>query len=319
MSSTRYVRSMLFVPGSRPDRMEKAAQSAADAVCLDLEDSVAPEEKAAGRANVIGALQRLDFGARVRIVRVNALDTPHTYRDVMEIAEAVGDRLDLFMLPKAESAGDVAFVDTLLSQIEVSRGFTRRIGIEAQIETARGFLYAREIAAASSRLDALIFGPGDYAASMHMPATGIGEFDEWDEAYPGHRWHAAMHTVVAAGRANGLRCMDGPYAGFKDTAGLERSSRIARSLGFDGKQCIHPTQLAIVNGVFGPSDGDVARAEAVLKAYEDAVAAGRGVATHEGRMIDAASLRMARALLDHRGSEAGRLTPAPTPQRGDRL
>jgi malyl-CoA/(S)-citramalyl-CoA lyase len=301
MASARYVRSMLFVPGSRPDRIEKAARSAADAVCLDLEDSVAPDEKAAGRANVIRALQQVDFGGRVRIVRVNALDTPHTYRDIVEVAEAAGDRLDLFMLPKAESAGDLAFVDTLLSQIEASRALPTRIALEAQIETARGFLYAREIAAASSRLDALIFGPGDYAASMHMPATAIGEFDAWDEAYPGHRWHAAMHTVVAAARANGLRCMDGPYAGFKDPAGLERASRIARALGFDGKQCIHPAQLPVVNAAFGPSDEEVARAEAVVKAYEDAVAAGQGAATHEGRMIDAASLRMARAMLERGG------------------
>ena len=296
----RFIRSMLFVPGSRPDRIEKAAQSGADAVCLDLEDSVVPEEKASARANVVRALQQLDFGSRVRIVRVNALDTPHTYRDIVEVAEAAGDRLDLLMVPKVDSAGDLAFVDTLLSQIEAGRGLSTRTGLEAQIETARGFLYAREIAAASSRLDALIFGPGDYAASLHMPATGIGELDASDEAYPGHRWHAVMHTVVAAARANGLRCMDGPYAAFKDAAGLERAGRIARALGFDGKQCIHPAQIPVVNGVFGPSDEEVARAEAVVRAYEDAVATGQGAATHEGRMIDAASLRMARAILTHR-------------------
>jgi citrate lyase subunit beta/citryl-CoA lyase len=291
---------MLFVPASRPERIEKAAQSGADAVCLDLEDSVATEEKAAARTNVVRALQQLDFGPRVRIVRINALDTPFTYRDLVDVVEGAGDHLDLVMLPKAESAGDLAFVDTLLSQIEASRGLSTRIGIEAQIETARGFLYAREIAAATSRLEALIFGPGDYAASMHMPATGIGEFDSWDEIYPGHRWHAVMHTVVAAARANNVRCMDGPYGAFKDAEGLERASRIARSLGFDGKQCIHPAQLAVVNSVFGPSAEEVTRAEAVVTAYEAAVAAGQGAASHDGRMIDAASLRMARAILDHR-------------------
>ena len=300
----RYVRSMLFVPGSRPDRMEKAARSAADAVCLDLEDSVTTEEKAAARANIVRVLQHVDFGPRVRIVRVNALDTPHTYRDIVEVAEAAGDRLDLMMVPKVESPGDLGFVDTLLSQIEASRRLTTRIGIEAQIETARGFLYAREIANATPRLDALILGPGDYSASMHMPATGIGEFDSWDELYPGHRWHAVMHTVVAAARAHGLRCLDGPFSAFKDAAGLERASRIARAMGFDGKQCIHPAQLEIVNAVFGPSDEEVARAEAVVKAYEDTVASGRGVATHDGRMIDAASLRMARSILSHRRQPA---------------
>jgi citrate lyase subunit beta/citryl-CoA lyase len=309
---------MLFVPALRPERIEKASQSAADAVCVDLEDSVPDEEKDTGRKHVVRALQQLDFGERIRIVRINALDTRHTYRDLVDVVEAAGDRLDLVMLPKAESPGDVSFVDTLLSQIERTRGFRTRIGIEAQIETARGFLYAREIAGASPRLDALIFGPGDYAASMHMPATGIGEFDAWDELYPGHRWHAAMHTVVAAARASGLRCMDGPYAAFKDVAGLERASKIARAMGFDGKQCIHPTQLPVVNAVFGPSDEEVSKAEAVLKAYEDAVASGQGAVTHDGRMIDAASIRMARSILDHRRSESGpgRLKPAPTSADG---
>ena len=294
------IRSMLFVPASRPAMIEKAAASAADAVCLDLEDSVAPEEKAAGRGNVIRALQQIDFGARVRIVRVNALDTPHTYRDLVDVVEAAGDRLDLVMVPKVESPRDLHVVDALLTQIEASRGFTARIGLEAQIETASGFLYAREIASATSRLAALIFGPGDYAASLHMPASGIGEFDAHDEIYPGHRWHAVMHTIVAAARANGLRCMDGPFSAYKDSAGLERACRIARALGFDGKQCIHPAQVPVANSVFGPSDEEVARAEAVVQAYDAAVAAGQGAATHDGRMIDAASLRMARGILGHR-------------------
>ena len=155
------------------------------------------------------------------------------------------------------------FVDTLLTQIEAHRGFARRIGIEAQIETAAGFLYAREIARASPRLEALIFGPGDYSASMQMPSSSIGEFDAHDEAYPGHRWHAVMHTIVAAARANGLRAMDGPYAAFQDAEGFARSCRIARSLGFDGKQCIHPAQLAAANAVFGPAAEEVAHASRV--------------------------------------------------------
>jgi citrate lyase beta subunit len=295
-----FIRSMLFAPATKPAMFDKAAASAADAVCLDLEDSVAPEEKATARANVVAALERLDFGPRLRIVRVNGLDTPFAYRDLVDVAEAVGDRLDVFMLPKVEAPRDIHFLDTLLTQIEAARGFSRRIGIEAQIETASGFLYAREIASASTRLAALIFGPGDFAASMHMPAGGIGEFDAHDETYPGHRWHAVMHTVVAAARANKLRCMDGPFAAFKDTAGLERACRISRAMGFDGKQCIHPTQLPVVNAIFGPSEDEVARAEAVVAAYDAAVAAGQGAATHDGRMIDAASLRMARALLEHR-------------------
>lgn len=299
----RLERSMLFVPGSRRAMIEKAAASAADAVCLDLEDSVAVDDKPSSRAIVVGALRELDFGHRLRLLRINGLDTPFAYRDVIEVVEAAGDRLDLVMLPKAGSDRDVAFVDTLLTQIESNCGFSRRIGIEAQIETAEGFLAVREIGRASSRLEALIFGPGDYSASMQMPSASIGEADEHDAIYPGHRWHAVMHAIVAAARVNGLRCIDGPYAGFKDAAGFERSARIARSMGFDGKQCIHPAQLAAVNSIFMPSAEEVARAERVVQAYELAVAERRGAASLDGKMIDAANIRMARVVL-----EKGRLT-----------
>jgi citrate lyase subunit beta/citryl-CoA lyase len=258
------------------------------------------EEKPAARANVIQALQQIDFGQRVRMMRINGLDTPFAYRDLIEVVEAAGDRLDLVMVPKVTSASDLHFVDTLLSQIEGHGRLSRRIGIEAQIENARGFLYAREIASASPRLDALIFGPGDYAASMQMPSSGVGEFDEHDKVYPGHRWHAVMHTIVASARANGIRCMDGPYASFKDTAGFERSCRIARAMGFDGKQCIHPGQLATANAVFAPSDDEVAKAAAIVQAYDAAAAGGQGAAAHGAQMIDMASIRMARTVLERK-------------------
>ncbi len=297
---------MLFVPGNRPAMVAKAAASDADAVCLDLEDSVVPGEKAASRSHVVRALQEIDFGRRARMVRINALDTPYAYRDLVEIVEDAGDRVDLIMLPKAGSAGDVAFVDRLLTQIEAARGLTRAIGIEAQIETAAGFVHLREIAAASPRLEGLIFGAGDFSASMRMPSSSIGEFDEHDDLYPGHRWHAVMLSIVAAARVNGLRCSDGPYAGYRDTAGLERAARIAHALGFDGKQCIHPAQIPVVNGVFSPLDDEVAKAQALVQAYDAAVAAGNGAVAYDGRMIDAASLRMARALLDrHRLIQSG--------------
>jgi citrate lyase beta subunit len=293
----RLIRSMLFVPGSRLSMIPKAAASAADAVCLDLEDSVLAGEKASSRVNVIRALQEVDFGRRVRMVRINALDSEFADRDLMEVLEAAGDRVDVIMLPKAGSAADIEYVERVLTQIEEARGLARTIGIEAQIESAAGFLYVREIASAATRLEGLIFGPGDFAASMQMPASSIGELDEHDALYPGHRYHAVMLTIVAAARANGLRCMDGPYAGYKDTAGLSRACQIARALGFDGKQCIHPAQLATVNAAFSPSADEVARASALVKAYEAAVADGRGAATHDGRMIDAASLRMAQVIL----------------------
>ncbi len=293
----RLTRSMLFVPASRPDMIEKATRSVADAICLDLEDAVAPDSKAAARAHVIHALQTLDFGGRVRMVRINALDTGFAYRDVIEVVEAAGAHLDLLMLPKVQAAQDVRFLDTLLTQIEIAVGIAQRIGIEAQIETASGFLWAREIAQSSARLEALIFGPGDYAASMQMPLTNIGALDEHDALYPGHRWHAVMHTIVAAARANGLRCMDGPFADFRDEAGLATVARMARVMGFDGKQCIHPAQLATTNEIFAPADAEVARARSVVAAYEAAMATGRGAISLDGKMIDAANLRLAQAVL----------------------
>lgn len=293
----RLMRSMLFVPASRPAMIAKAAASAADAVCLDLEDSVLPDEKVASRGNVVRALRELDFGNRVRMVRINSLDGEYADRDLMEVLEGAADRVDLVMIPKVGSAADVAFVDNVLARIEKARGLTQRIGLEAQIESAAGFLYVREIASASPRLEGLIFGPGDFAASMQMPATAIGELDAHDAAYPGHRYHAVMLTIVAAARANGLRCMDGPYAGYTDTAGLVRACQIAVALGFDGKQCIHPGQLATVNAAFSPSEEEVARASALVTAYESAIAEGRGAASYQGRMIDAASLRMAQVIL----------------------
>lgn len=291
------MRSMLFVPASRPAMIAKAAASAADAVCLDLEDSVLPDEKVPSRANVVRALRELDFGPRVRMMRINSLDSEYADRDLMDVLESAADLVDVVMIPKVGSAADVAFVDDVLARIEDARGLTQRIGVEAQIESAAGFLYVREIASASSRLEGLVFGPGDFAASMQMPATAIGELDAHDAAYPGHRYHAVMLTIVAAARANGLRCMDGPYAGYTDTAGLVRACQIAVALGFDGKQCIHPGQLATVNAAFSPTEEEVARASALVTAYESAIAEGRGAASYQGRMIDAASLRMAQVIL----------------------
>lgn len=293
----RLSRSMLFVPATRPDMIEKASKSEADMVCIDLEDSVPPDQKEASRGNVIQALQGLDFGMRVRMVRINALDTPFAYHDVIDIVEGVGDKIDLLMLPKASAAGDVSFLDTLLTQIESHLSLPKTIGIEAQIETARGFVNLKEIGESSPRLETLVFGPGDYAASMHMPLANIGETDVHDDLYPGHRWHAVIHSIVAAARANGLRCMDGPYADFKDRSGFEKACRIALAMGFDGKQCIHPAQLEIANSIFSPSDEQIKRAQEVIAAYEKAVEDGQGVISLDGKMIDRVNLRMAEAIL----------------------
>jgi citrate lyase subunit beta/citryl-CoA lyase len=293
----RLERSMLYVPASRWNMIEKAAASEADAVCIDLEDAVAADEKPASRANVVRAFRELDFGRKIKAFRINGIDTPFGYRDLIEVVEEIGDRLDVVMMPKAHLPQDVRFVCMLLTQIESAKGFDRQIGLEVQIESAKGFMWLREISEASPRLQALIFGPGDYSATMQMPVANIGELDENDRLYPGHRWHAVMHGVVAAARAQGLRAIDGPFAGYRDTAGLEKSARIARVMGFDGKQCIHPSQIAVVNEMFSPSVEEVSRARAVVEAYDEAAKAGRGAVGKDGKMIDYANVRMARALL----------------------
>jgi citrate lyase subunit beta/citryl-CoA lyase len=289
---------MLFVPATRWNMLEKASASPADAICLDLEDSVAPAEKPTARANAIRAMRELDYGQRTRILRINAIETAYAYRDLIEVVEAAGATLDLIMLPKTENPSHIQFVDTLLTQIEQAHGFTPgRIGIEAQIETARGCLHVAAIAAASPRLEALIYGPGDFAASARMPLATIGEADQHDALYPGHRWHYVMQSIVIAARAHGLRCMDGPYAAFRDTEGLERACQIARALGFDGKQCIHPAQLEIVNRTFAPSPAEIAWAEQVVAAYQEALLRGDGAIRIGDRMIDMASLRMAQTII----------------------
>jgi citrate lyase beta subunit len=311
-TADRLIRSLLFVPASKPALAGKAARSAADAVCLDLEDGVAPAEKDAARTTAVDLLRSVEFGPRVRIVRINGADTPFAYRDLVELVEGAGAQIDLVMLPKVESAFDVAFADRLLTQIEARTGLSRRIGLEAQIESAAGFLNAGAIAAASSRLEALVFGAGDYAASMGMPSIGIGVRDAHDEAYPGHRWHAVMHAIVAAARAHGLRCLDGPHAAYGDLDGLRAACRLARTLGFDGKQCIHPAQLDPVNQAFSPTTDEVAWAEAVVAACDRAEQGGQGAAAHEGRMIDAATRRMAQGvLLRHERVRVRHLIPDP--------
>jgi citrate lyase beta subunit len=294
----RAPRSYLITPAANPAMIAKAAQSAADAICIDLEDAVAPGEKEASRANVVRALRELDFGPRLRLFRMNGLDTPFAYRDLIEVVEAAGDQLDLVIVPKVNRAEDVYFVDLLLTQIEQRQGFAPgRIKIEAQIETALGCVHVEAIAAASPRLDALIFGMGDYAASLRMPLDAIGEPDENDQLYPGHRWHHVMSRIVTAARAFDRRAIDGPFATFRDLEGFRKAADVARVLGFDGKWCIHPGQIAEANRAFSPPAAQVTWARTVLDEYARATAEGRGAITVEGRMVDAASLRMAQTIM----------------------
>jgi citrate lyase beta subunit len=292
-------RSVLAVPASNLGMAEKALASAADAVFLDLEDAVAPDEKAEARGKIIHVLEEFDWRNRPTLFRANALDTPYFYRDVIEVVEGAGERLGALMIPKVGSPEDLHVVATLLYQIELSAGLKPGgIKIEAQIENAEGLVNVDAITRATGRLTALHFGPGDYAASLRMPQRSIGTMDEWDEAYPGHRLHYAMHRIVVAARAAGLRVVDGPVADHRDEGGLRQGCLLARSLGFDGKWCIHPAQVETVNEVFAPTEGEIDWARKVVAAYEEASAAGRGAISVEGQMLDAASIRMARNTLD---------------------
>ena len=278
--------------------VEKALASDADAVFLDLEDAVAPDNKAAAREDVVHALKNLDWRGRPRLYRANALDTPYFYRDLIEVVEEAGDVLDAVMVPKVNRPEDLHAVSTLLSQLEMATDLEPgKIKLEAQIESAEGLTNADAIARATPRLEALHFGPGDFAASLRMPQTSIGVIDEWDEAYPGHRFHYAMQRIVVAASAAGLRVLDGPVADYGDEEGLRRSCLIARSLGFDGKWCIHPAQISVVNEVFSPTEKEVEWAERVMAAYEEANAAGSGSVSVDGQMVDAASIKLARNTL----------------------
>lgn len=296
--SERLERSVLLVPASNWGMIQKTAAARADAVCIDLEDAVAPEEKEASRANVARAYRELDFGNKLRMFRMNGLDTHFAYRDLVEIVEAAGDRIDLIVIPKVNRPEDVNVVETLLGQIESYKKFSRPIGIEALIETALGCVNIREIAACSERLEGFVYGPGDYAASVRMPMESIGELDENDRIYPGHRWHHVMHSIVSAARAYNKRAIDGPFAGIKNAEGLLQACKIGRAMGFDGKWCIHPGQIETVNQTFVPSQKEIDWARTVLDEYEAALREGRGAISVKGKMIDVASLRMCRALVE---------------------
>lgn len=296
--SERLERSVLLVPASNWGMIQKTAAARADAVCIDLEDAVAPDEKEASRANVARAYRELDFGNKLRMFRMNGLDTHFAYRDLVEIVEVAGDRIDLVVVPKVNRPEDIYVVETLLGQIESYKSYSRPIGIEALIETALGCLNIREIAACSERLEGFVYGPGDYAASVRMPMESIGELDENDRVYPGHRWHHIMHSIVSAAKAYNKRAVDGPFAGIKNPEGLMQACKIGRAMGFDGKWCIHPSQIETVNQTFVPSEKEIDWARMVLDEYEAALREGRGAISVKGKMIDVASLRMCRTIVE---------------------
>jgi citrate lyase subunit beta/citryl-CoA lyase len=282
------------VPGSSERFLAKAAGLDADEVFLDLEDAVAANEKDNARELVISALLEQEFAAPTVVVRVNGTDTPHYYKDLVAVVERAGERLDAIMLPKVRTPGDVEMTAKLLTQIELACGYeVGRIGIEAQIEDATGMLACEAIAAASPRMETLIFGPGDYSAAVGIPITTIGGAPG---GYPGDHLNYVYSRLVVAARAAGIQAIDGPYAAVKDLDGLRRRSRLARALGIDGKWTIHPGQIEIVNEVFTPTREEWERAEAMLAAYEQAGTEGRGAAIFDGEMIDEANRKMAERL-----------------------
>jgi malyl-CoA/(S)-citramalyl-CoA lyase len=294
---TRVQRSELAVPGSNPGMFEKALKSEADFIFLDCEDAVAPDDKAQARKNIIEALNDLDWRGhgKTMSVRINGLDTHYMYRDVVDIVEQAGENLDTILIPKVGAAGDVYMVDCMVTQIETAKGFQQRIGLEALIETALGGANVMEIANSSMRLEAFHFGVADYAASMRARTTNIGGLnpDYVCDGASNDQWHAALVNMVTACRAFGLRAIDGPFGDFNDPDGYRAAARRVAALGYEGKWAIHPSQIALANEVMSPPEAEVDRARRILVALEEAAKAGKGAAQLDGRMIDAASARMA--------------------------
>jgi len=307
-STPRLHRSELAVPGSNTALFEKAAQSAADIVFLDVEDAVAPDDKEQARINIIQALNDIQWGAKTMMVRINGLDTHYMYRDVVDIVEAC-PRLDMLLIPKAGVAADVYALDMIVTQIETAKKRTKRIGFEVLIETALGMANVEAIAQASKRLEAMSFGVADYAASTRARTTVIGGVNIdcgvlTDKDADGKRayfwtdpWHAAQTRMMVACRAYGLRPIDGPFGDFKDPDGFRAAANRAAVLGYEGKWAIHPSQVALCNEVFTPSGAEVTKATRIMEAMAQAAREGRGAVSLDGRLIDYASIRMAEALL----------------------
>jgi len=308
-ATPRLHRSELAVPGSQVKLFEKAAASEADVVFLDLEDAVAPDDKVQARKNVIAALNDVDWGAKTVTVRINGLDTHYMYRDVVDVMEQGGGRVDMIMIPKVGTAADVYAVDMLVTQIEDAMGYKKRVGFSLLIETALGMANVEEIAKASPRNEALHFGVADYAASTKARTTNIGGVNpdyavltDPDEngaraVHWGDMWHYAIARMVVAARAAGLRPIDGPFGDFGDPDGYRAAARRAAVLGCEGKWAIHPSQIALANEVFSPSDEEVTKAKRIIEAMEQAAKEGKGAVSLDGRLIDIASIRQAEVLV----------------------
>lgn len=290
-------RSVLSVPADRWNMVEKSVGLDADVTFFDLEDAVAPSAKEEARLNVTRGLEAFEGTGRTAGFRINGVETPWCYRDVIEVLEGTSARVEFVIVPKVERPAHVHFVATLLDQLEKWTGRKYSVKLQAQIESAEGLLAAPAIARASDRVDALVFGPGDFAASVGAPSTAIGGFGRWDDVYQGHRWHYALSAMLVAARAAGVRAIDGPFSHFRDEGGLRRSCELSRALGYDGKWCIHPAQISIVNDLFSPTPDELQWARGLVSTYEQATAVGSGSVAMDGTMVDAATLKIARRLL----------------------
>ena len=284
-------RVQLSTPGSSEKMMQKAAASAADHVFLDLEDAVAPNQKIAARKKIIEALNTLNWGSKVRCVRINDLSTQYAYEDIIEVVEGAGKNLDTIMMTKVTSAADILFADRLLSMMEKKLKLERRIGLEALIEEVEGMQNIEAIARASDRLECLVFGMGDFSASMGISLDAvIGS----NSAYPGDMWHYARFRLVMACRAAGLDPVDGPFADFRSPEGYREECRRAATLGCVGKWAIHPNQIPVALDVFSPEVSKVAEARRLVSAYATAEAEGSGAINVDGVMVDVATVRLLR-------------------------
>lgn len=290
----RIRRSELATPASSEHMCEVAARAGADVVFLDLEDACAPSAKKSARATAVAALTNLDWGKTTRAIRINGLDTPWCYGDIVEVVTGAREAVDVLIVPKARSARDIWWVDVLLTQLEEDLGLSRPIGLEALIEEAEGLVNAAEIARASPRLEALIFGAGDLSASLRSRVDG--NFDPQGD-YPGEFWHFARMQVLAAARAAGIGAIDAPYPAYRDLTGYRRAATQASLLGFDGKWAIHPDQVPVAHDVFTATATEVADARAVIADYGRAESDGLGAISRDGKLVDAALMRHAANVL----------------------
>ncbi len=307
--AVRLARSKLFLPGSRRDFIEKAAKGDADCICMDLEDAVAPSDKLEARKNIIEALNEVDFGDKVVGIRINGLNTHYAYRDVIEIVEQGGERLDTIMIPKVGTGGDVYAIDMLVSQAEWAVGRKKKIGLEVVIESAMGIQNVDEICQASPRLESLHFGAADYAASANMRTTNIGgangdytvmtDPDENGTRYLhwGDMWHYTIARMVASARSYGLTPIDGPFGDYSDPDGLRNQALRTAVMGCEGKWAIHPKQVPLCNEIFTPPANEVDKAREILVAMQEAQGKGLGAATYKGTLLAAASIRQAEVIV----------------------